>query len=261
MMTSNASTCRHLLKLPVRRGADPLAGCRLPVQRRRLGRGTSKPTFIASTPVTRPLSSAAPPKGAFAGVSVGVIQGRLPAPPMPRVGPSSSTIGSFAKQQPPKSKWRQWWDDGSILITLGWSGLALLAFDRYLLYQIQTDAHDMMQDLAVEATRQQDALRQQWAHQPALFECVIRREYKNMGGSMGLSNVQVGDVVQVVQERVGPQQSYHLCRITRYDHGNGHTSGSIGWYPIDFMEKVPGGRPADPSNKSLWKRIFGGRAQ
>jgi hypothetical protein len=177
--------------------------------------------------------------------------GRKPLPPMPRI------LSLPAQPQQTVRSWRTSWDNGSILIGLGWSGLALLALDRYLLYQIHNDSDTMIETIRDESVRQKQALVAAWRDQPALFECIIRHEYKNMGGSHGLVGVVVGDVVQVLQQGVGPNQQYNLCRIHQRSSGDGEEQPeSIGWYPMAFMEQIPVAAP----KRSLWQRIFAGRS-
>jgi hypothetical protein len=174
--------------------------------------------------------------------------GRKPLPPMPRVLslPAQQTVTS----------WRTSWDNGSILIGLGWSGLALLALDRYLLHQIQNDSETMIETIRDESMRQKQALVAVWRDQPALYECIIRREYKNMGGSHGLVGVAVGDVVQVLQQGVGPNLQYNLCRVPRQRTigDEEEQAEAIGWYPMAFMEQIPVAAP----KRSWWRRSFVG---
>jgi hypothetical protein len=176
--------------------------------------------------------------------------GRKPLPPMPRV------LSLPVQPQETVRSWRTSWDNGSILIGLGWSGLALLALDRYLLYQIQNDSETMIETIRDESMRQKQALVAVWCDQPALYECIIRREYKNMGGSHGLVGVAVGDVVQVLQQGVGPNQQYNLCRVPqqRTIGDEEEQPVAIGWYPLAFMEQIPVAAP----KLSWWQRIFAG---
>jgi len=96
--------------------------------------------------------------------------------------------------------------------------------------------------LSEETRQKRQALLEEGKDKPALYNCVVKESYK-MGGSHGLEDVKVNDIVEILQEGVGPGGSYHLCR-TRDQEGN---VVSIGWYPIGFMEKEK------PS--SLWDRL------
>ena len=139
-----------------------------------------------------------------------------------------------------------------MLLTIGWTGLALLALDRYLQYQQftqRTDANAMVQTMEEEIKREKFRLHQEWKDKPALFSCVIRRSYKQMSGSHGLRDVDVGDVVEILEEGVGPEKAYNLCRIQRKEQG---MEERIGWFPIAFMEKVA----ATEEKKSMWRRMF-----
>lgn len=48
-----------------------------------------------------------------------------------------------------------------------------------------------------------------------LYKCKIMKIPKYFDGTRSLKNVKVNDVVQVVQEFVGPDSNYHLCKIEK----------------------------------------------
>lgn len=170
--------------------------------------------------------------------------GRSPQSPMPRILPSTSSPVSL--QQPPVPYgWRAWWDSGSILLGLGWGGLALMGLDRYLQWQQRTERQEAVMGLEEQIQRDRRQLQEEWRDKSAKFQCIIRREYKEMSGSYGLRGVLLGDVVDVLDEAVGPEQAYNLCRIHNADGNNEDVQ--IGWFPISFMEKVP-------HKKSFWIR-------
>ena len=64
----------------------------------------------------------------------------------------------------------------------------------------------------------------------ALFTCTVARVPSGVGfdGPVALQGVKVGDVVDVLQENVGPGGGYTLCRSAKKD---------IGWYPTWFLQK------------------------
>jgi len=187
---------------------------------------------------------------------------------MPRLFPSQHAASEASAAVEPAttttSRWRRAWDSGTILLTIGWSGLALLTVDRYLQWQQRARRHEavaMAKTMEEEIQRDRFRLHQKYKDTPALFHCVIRREYKSMSGSHGLRGVQVGDIVEILDEGVGPDRAYNLCRHTRAsrkEEGSSSSSGSsstdkeiqIGWFPIPFMEKVP------PPKQSLWRRFL-----
>ena len=70
----------------------------------------------------------------------------------------------------------------------------------------------MIQELVTSTQQQRQLLYQQYSTAPALYQCRVIRYYK-MGGSHGLYNVQLNDVVDILVEHVGPKQAYHLCRL------------------------------------------------
>lgn len=192
-----------------------------------------------------------------------IITRRPPLPPMPRVLASSSSsfstvhasaatvVADTAVRRNSSRLLREWWDNGNMLLILGWTGLAVFTLDRFLQYQQRIDARDMAESIVYDSKLQRKALLLKWKDQPALFNCVIRREYKQMGGSYGLRGILVGDIVEVLEEAIGPDKHYNLCRIQK-DDGSGGNEEQIGWFPMSFMEKIEEKKP----NKSLWRRIL-----
>jgi len=71
---------------------------------------------------------------------------------------------------------------------------------------------------------------------PILFHCVIR---KNTGFTHCLSGVQLGDVVEVLEERVGPDRSYNLCRLPAKSstESKSLSTDTYGWFPIRWLQK------------------------
>jgi hypothetical protein len=142
---------------------------------------------------------------------------------------------------------RQWWDDGTILLTLGWSVLLTIVLDRYLQHQllrdttplfggsrgggggaggeVPLDKEEMIQEIVYSAQQQRRLLYQQYRTAPTLYQGKVIRYYK-MGGSHGLYNIQLGDIVDVLEENVGPQQAYHLCRFVRKPNADEMKTGT-----------------------------------
>lgn len=130
-----------------------------------------------------------------------------------------------------------------------------MAVDRFLQYQqrrTKEDSGDMIMAIAEEASRRRMALYEAWQNKPALYRCTIVREYKSMGGSHGLRDVQIGDVVEVLEENVGRghEKNYHLCRVVDDDAAAaGGKVVRIGWYPIGFMERI---QPEKQRRRRWW---------
>ena len=79
---------------------------------------------------------------------------------------------------------------------------------------------------------------------PTLFHCVIR---KNQGLVHCLPGVQLGDVVEILEERVGPEKSYNLCRLpakpatqnqSEDDERLSISRDTYGWFPIRWLQKL-----------------------
>ena len=66
--------------------------------------------------------------------------------------------------------------------------------------------------------------------------CVVRRA-KGWNVTHCLTGVQLGDVVEVLEEGVGPNQEYNLCRLP-VDEYSTIQEDVIGWFPIRFLQKL-----------------------
>jgi adenosine/AMP kinase len=176
---------------------------------------------------------------------------------MPRVGPSiTGTASATATATPiPTSRLRQWWDNGNLLIGFGWTLFGVLLLDRYLQYSEGMNVESVVGIVEEEARQKRFELLEKHRNDPTLFKCAVRKIYK-MGGSHSLMHVELNDVIEVLQEGVGPDQVYNLCRkMNTLDTGvNGQQQQqqvlSIGWYPIQYLEKV---REPKKSRWAFWK--------
>ena len=155
-----------------------------------------------------------------------------PKPPMPRVlphvlGSTNTTTTSHA----PKERRVV----NPIMLGIGSLILGLLVVDNVLQYLDASAAQQQIAQLAKEEEETRQGLLEEWKDRPALFVAKVIIQYK-MGGTMGLRDtVAVGDVVEIVQENVGPNQGYNLCR-TRTAEGD---VSAVGWYPKSFVEPIP----------------------
>mmetsp|Transcript_10112 Transcript_10112/g.11574 ORF Transcript_10112/g.11574 Transcript_10112/m.11574 type:complete len:203 (+) Transcript_10112:61-669(+) len=84
-----------------------------------------------------------------------------------------------------------------------------------------------------------------------LYRCKVRQAtLSNMfDGSKSLMNVREGDVLDILEENIGPNNMYHLCRIAPQSvKGLEITSKSstqlrnqisgVGWYPKWYLEQI-----------------------
>jgi len=130
--------------------------------------------------------------------------------------------------------------------------LALVVGDRYLQYADRREAGNMVAYIDHEQRLKRLQLREEHKDKPALFDCIVRKEYK-MGGTHGLKGAKLDDVLEVLEERVGPNGHYNLCR--RRDADTGEVL-SVGWYPIAYLEKVDSRSKANSGSFGwrFWKR-------
>jgi hypothetical protein len=124
---------------------------------------------------------------------------------------------------------------GSLFIGLGWTLLGLLALDQALQYRQQHDAKERLEILASMQQEADEMNQVDWDRTlPSLFECKILHVEASLDGIKMLSNIRVGDVVEIIEESVGPNKAYHLGRRP----AQGRRKEAIGWYPIQMMELI-----------------------
>jgi hypothetical protein len=119
---------------------------------------------------------------------------------------------------------------------LGWTLLGLVALDQALQYRQEQEAKEHMR-LLVEMQQEANEQNQpEWdTSLPTLFQCKIVHTEHSLDGIKMLRNITVGDVVEVMEEDIGPNEAYHLCRFVP---SSNREKGSIGWYPSKYMEKL-----------------------
>lgn len=138
--------------------------------------------------------------------------------------------------KPPSPKWR-WQDPGTLSIRLGWSLLALLLIDQGLQHQQKKARKEFLNDLQNYKDPSQQAQVQEWIEKKPLYTCIVRR-VPDMDGYKSLHNVKVGDEVEVLEDKAGPDEIYCVCR-TKYENG----AVSVGWFPTVDLEPAKKARP------------------
>mmetsp|Transcript_16474 Transcript_16474/g.40237 ORF Transcript_16474/g.40237 Transcript_16474/m.40237 type:complete len:207 (+) Transcript_16474:109-729(+) len=124
---------------------------------------------------------------------------------------------------------------GTWLIRLGWGLLGLVAVDQVLQYKQEQEGKERMQMLIEMQQEANEMNRPEWDKSlPSLFQCKIAYVEPSLDGTKMLANIRVGDVVEIVEAKVGPNQAYHLCRRP----AQGRRPESMGWYPVEFLENV-----------------------
>jgi hypothetical protein len=141
----------------------------------------------------------------------------------------------------PTKRGSNWW------IRLGWTLLGLVVLDQAL--QIKQEWEDegkrqVLKQIQKEADDTHPADFNESL--PTLFKCrlvhiepsldgtkMLTRKQKQTTGSTSL---QPGDIVDVIEANVGPNQAYHVCRVKSRD--SNATSVLVGWYPVMFLERV-----------------------
>lgn len=186
---------------------------------------------------------------------------RQSLPPMPRILPntnsSNQSIDSNITTTTTTSNpsWlRRSWDNGNILLSISFGILCTILIDRYLQVEQTNDNFDMKQmklSIMEDTAKKRYELFNDNINKQTLYQCKIITLYKNMGGTHGLQNMKLNDIIDIIDENVGPEEYYHLCRTYTINDKNEQVVDSIGWYPKQYLEKVI------PIKPSIWKRIIG----
>ena len=147
---------------------------------------------------------------------------------------------------------REWRSNGTPEIFLGCTILLLVGIDYALQVRNDDDRKSMLRQLerevetdAQESRREVRERIQDGTGIKGLFKCIVRRVPQFFDGHRCLTNIKVGDVLNVLEEGVGPGNQYNLCSIDRSQSRGkvGDESGakgvvSIGWFPCSCLEPI-----------------------
>jgi hypothetical protein len=124
--------------------------------------------------------------------------------------------------------------NGTPEIVIG-TTLLLLAITDYTLQQRNTESkQETMRQLQRMVDNDAKQLHKEVDKtQQPLFQCVVRRVPHSLDGHACLTNVHVGDVLNVLEEGVGPGKVYNLCEVER----SGGVK-SVGWFPCSCLEPI-----------------------
>mmetsp|Transcript_31519 Transcript_31519/g.66291 ORF Transcript_31519/g.66291 Transcript_31519/m.66291 type:complete len:236 (+) Transcript_31519:102-809(+) len=142
--------------------------------------------------------------------------------------------------------------NGTPEIAFGSIILALAGIDYFLQVRYDEQRDDAYRQLEREVRRDEVTTRKEDRRMinegvaaKSKFKCTIRNVPQNFDGHKCLKNVKVGDVVDVIEEGVGPGGQYNLCTIDRgaaktvgKDSQEGEQRVSIGWFPCSCLQKI-----------------------
>jgi hypothetical protein len=124
----------------------------------------------------------------------------------------------------------------NLWLAAGYGLLGLVAIDQVLQYyqdQQRQEHREQLASLQAEADAYVQHQRKDWNSEyqqaPSLGGYSVTIIEPSLDGANMLQPTRKGEVVQVVQEHVGPNQAYHLCRDGK---------GNVGWYPVQFLQPV-----------------------
>jgi len=152
---------------------------------------------------------------------------------------------------------------GGIWIYLGWSLLGLVGVDQALQYKQEQDDNEkrtMLARMQIDADNASVNVADWDESLPKMFTCKILHVDPGLDGTKMLTrrqnsshsntattrnginpDIQKGNLVEILEAGVGPSQGYHLCRLQQAKSGNDNDSAApavVGWYPIDYLERV-----------------------
>mmetsp|Transcript_35394 Transcript_35394/g.60123 ORF Transcript_35394/g.60123 Transcript_35394/m.60123 type:complete len:229 (-) Transcript_35394:293-979(-) len=160
--------------------------------------------------------------------------------------PSGSSSSTF------RDRIGDWKRNGSPEIAFGSIILALVGIDYVLQLRNDQQREDMYRELERGVRRDEATTRKEdrkilneGLAAKYKFKCIIRKVPQSFDGHKCLKNVKVGDIVNVIEEGVGPGGQYNMCSIER---GKAKIEGqryseeaqrfSIGWFPCSCLEKI-----------------------
>lgn len=134
--------------------------------------------------------------------------------------------------------------NGTPEIAIGSLIITVVGVDYMLQLRNDQQRQDMVKQLEMQVhrdaiiSRKEDKELIQKGLDPK-FRCVIRTVPDQFDGHKVLRNCKVGDIVDVLEEGVGPDRMYNLCSITRRTPNNDKKQGvSIGWFPTSCLQKI-----------------------
>mmetsp|Transcript_10911 Transcript_10911/g.13133 ORF Transcript_10911/g.13133 Transcript_10911/m.13133 type:complete len:182 (+) Transcript_10911:175-720(+) len=141
-----------------------------------------------------------------------------------------------------REKLSVWRNNGTIEISFGMLIFGLIGIDQLLQYQQQTARDTIVKNIQHQLDRDYTQKRSEmWSTelltQKPLFGCVVKQIPQLFDGSKSLTNVQIGEAVDVLEEGVGPDGMYNLCRTCPQDKKSS-MNASIGWFPMSCLEKI-----------------------
>ncbi len=143
---------------------------------------------------------------------------------------------------------------GGIWIYLGWTILGLVGVDQALQYKQEREDNERRRLIAqMQLDADNDSMNvADWDETlPTLFTCKILHVDSGLDGTKMLTrskrhrvrsginkNIKRGDIVEIIDANVGPGKNYHLCRMKEQKSDGDGPSAVVGWYPIDYLERL-----------------------
>lgn len=129
--------------------------------------------------------------------------------------------------------------NGTPEIIIGTTILIVAGIDYTLQKRNDDDRTEMMRELERKVNVDAEITRKEMDGKmklKTLFKCIVRQVPPSFDGHRCLTDVQVGDVLDVLEEGVGPGRQYNLCSIDRCSKENSDVS--VGWFPCVCLEPI-----------------------
>ena len=168
------------------------------------------------------------------------------------------------------SRIRDQFSNGNLEFVIGGS---LLTFAGYAYWEEQQRQNQMMRiqpndasksgalrnDLRkkyLESLKEEERVRKEmidkYKTSSVLFQCEVMVAFP-LDGQKGLQGAELGDILDVLEEGVGPDGSYNLCRFSGDKVKHGFHAGQIGLYPARCLKKLDASRMNKPGWR-WWRR-------
>lgn len=136
--------------------------------------------------------------------------------------------------------------NGTPEILLGSTILLIASIDYTLQQRDTTNKSQMMEELQAQVSfdakqLEMDNKKLYKKEKPTImFTCLVKRVPPNFDGHKCLVGVEVGDILNVIEEGVGPGGQYNLCFVKNDDRDSrsDEMDVNVGWFPCSCLEVI-----------------------
>mmetsp|Transcript_26704 Transcript_26704/g.40953 ORF Transcript_26704/g.40953 Transcript_26704/m.40953 type:complete len:170 (+) Transcript_26704:73-582(+) len=142
------------------------------------------------------------------------------------------SVRTFFSNSENNSAWR-----GIPEMAIGGGILVLVVADQFLQFRDEKERKHEIKKMEFEIKQDKlasEAAAKKSMGKEALYQSIVVQVPTQFGGTKGLKGVRVKDVLDVLEENVGPDHTYSLCRT----RGLKEEDTRVGWFPNSYLQKV-----------------------